>query len=217
MTAVALVPKLHEAVLADVLAAIVRGEYAEGDRLPKEQALAESFSVSRYVARQAIQALRDRGLVSVTHGVGQVVAPRHRWNLFDPVLLEAMLEGPDAKAALQEAGEAVAIVWPEVAALAAQRRTAAELGRIQAAEDGQQLRNAIAAAAHNRFLGQVVSTLERATSQAGAQTAEGLEPYAGVVDAIAVRNPDEARSAMAASPVVSRVRRPGDGGRQRPG
>jgi DNA-binding FadR family transcriptional regulator len=217
MTAVALVPKLHEAVLADVLAAIVRGEYAEEAKLPKEQALADSFAVSRYVARQAIQALRDRGLVSVTHGVGQVVAPRHRWNLFDPVLLNAMLEGPDAKAALQEAGEAVAIVWPEVAALAAQRRTAAELGRIQAAEDGQQLRNAIAAAAHNRFLGQVVSTLARATSQAGAQAAEGLEPYAGVVDAIAVRNPDEARSAMAASPVVSRVRRPGDGGRQRPG
>src|SRR5688572_20510800 len=123
MTAVALVPKLHEAVLADVLAAIVRGEYPEGAKLPKEQDLAGSFAVSRYVARQAIQALRDRGLVSVTHGVGAAVAPRHRWNLFDPVLLDAMLEGPDAKGARQEAGESVAIVWPEVAALAAERRT----------------------------------------------------------------------------------------------
>ena len=122
MTAVALVPKLHEAVLADVLAAIVRGEYPEGAKLPKEQDLAGSFAVSRYVARQAIQALRDRGLVSVTHGVGAAVAPRHRWNLFDPVLLDAMLEGPDAKGARQEAGESVAIVWPEVAALAAERR-----------------------------------------------------------------------------------------------
>jgi DNA-binding FadR family transcriptional regulator len=199
MTAVALVPKLHEAVLADVLAAIVRGEYAEEAKLPKEQALADSFAVSRYVARQAIQALRDRGLVSVTHGVGQVVAPRHRWNLFDPVLLNAMLEGPDAKAALQEAGEAVAMVWPEVAALAAQRRTAAELGRIQAAEDAQQLRDAIAAAAHNRFLGQVVSTLDRARSSAGADSDGGREPYADVVDAIAARDADEARSAMAAA------------------
>ena len=192
MTGVPLVPKLHEAVLADVLAAIVRGDYPEGAKLPKEQALAGSFEVSRYVARQAIQALRDRGLVSVTHGVGAVVAPRHRWNLFDPVLLEAMLEGPDAKAAVQEAGESVAMVWPEVAALAAQRRTAAELARIEAAEDAQQLRNAIAAAAHNRFLGQVVGTLDRA-----GESANGVERYGPVVDAIAARDPEEARSAMA--------------------
>jgi DNA-binding FadR family transcriptional regulator len=210
MTVVALVPKLHEAVLADVLAAIVRGEYAEGAKLPKEQALAGSFAVSRYVARQAIQALRDRGLVSVTHGVGQVVAPRHRWNLFDPVLLDAMLDGPDAKAALQEGGEAVAMVWPEVAALAAQRRTAAELGRIEAAEDAQQLRNAIATAAHNRFLGQVVSTLDRARSPAGAEDGDDLERYGGVVDAIAAKSPDEARSAMAAT-----VRRAGRRQRRR--
>src|ERR687890_2918585 len=136
-----LVQKLHEAVLSDVLAAIVRGDYPEGAKLPKEEALAESFEVSRYVARQAIQALRDRGLVTVTHGVGAVVSPRHRWNMFDPVLLDAMLEGPDAAAGRDEAGEAVELIWPEVAALAAKRRTAAELQRIEDAEHTQDLRN----------------------------------------------------------------------------
>src|SRR4051794_39578680 len=127
-----MVPKLHEAVLAEVLEAIVRGEHEEGAKLPKETVLAETYGVSRYVARQAIQALRDRGLITVTHGVGAFVAPRRRWNLFDPVLLEAMLTGPDAKAARGEAAECAVSVWPHVAALAAKRRKAADLKRIDA-------------------------------------------------------------------------------------
>src|SRR5919112_2826448 len=115
MTAMTKVPKLHEAVMAEMLTDVVRGVHAEGAKLPKEKALAETHGVSRYVARQAIQALRDRGLISVTHGVGAFVAPRHRWNLFDPVLLEAMLHGQDAPAARSEASECAAVVWPEVA------------------------------------------------------------------------------------------------------
>ena len=203
MTAVKSVPKLHEAVLAELLAEIVRGDLEEGAKLPKEQALAGTYGVSRYVARQAIQALRDRGLIGVTHGVGAFVAPRHRWNLFDPVLLEAMQEGPDASAARGEAAECAAIAWPELAALAAERRTAAELQRLAAAEDAQELRNALAACAHNRFLGQVAGTLD------GSTTPEDPAAWAGVVEAVRARDADAARSAMAAL-----VRRPG-GSRKR--
>src|SRR5919112_847904 len=135
MTAMTKVPKLHEAVMAEMLTDVVRGVHAEGAKLPKEKALAETHGVSRYVARQAIQALRDRGLVTVTHGVGAFVAPRHHWNLFDPVLLEAMMAGPDAEAAGGEGAECAGLVWPQVAALAARRRTAAELERLESAED----------------------------------------------------------------------------------
>src|SRR5262245_45741100 len=91
---------LHEQLLAELLAEIVSGEHAVGETLPKEVALAESFDVSRYVARQGIQALRDRGIVRVKHGVGAFVAPRDEWNLFDPVLIDAMVSGPDASQAL---------------------------------------------------------------------------------------------------------------------
>jgi DNA-binding FadR family transcriptional regulator len=204
MTAVKSVPKLHEAVLAELLAEIVRGDHEEGVKLPKEQALAGTYGVSRYVARQAIQALRDRGLIGVTHGVGAFVAPRHRWNLFDPVLLEAMLEGPDADAARSEAAECAAIAWPELAALAAKRRTAAELQRLAAAEDTQELRNALAACAHNRFLGQIAGTLDTAI------TPDGAAAYAAVVEAVRARDADAARRAAAAL-----VRRPGGSRRKR--
>ena len=198
MTAVKKVPKLHEAVLAEVLAEIVRGDHEEGAKLPKEQALAGRYGVSRYVARQAIQALRDRGLVVVTHGVGAFVAPRHRWNLFDPVLLEAMLDGPDAKAARSEGVECAALVWPEVAALAAKRRTADALARLEAAQDAQELRNSLAACARNRFLGQIVSTLDGDGAPAGPMTSGNPVAYADVVAAVRARDGEAARTAMSA-------------------
>jgi len=209
MTAVKLVPKLHEAVLAELLAEIVRGDHEEGAKLPKEQVLADRYGVSRYVARQAIQALRDRGLVAVTHGVGAFVAPRHRWNLFDPVLLEAMLDGPDAKAARAEGVECAALVWPEVAALAAERRTADALARLEAADDAQELRNALAAGARNRFLGQIVSTLDGDGAPARAMTPGDPAAYADVVGAVRARDGEAARAAMSAI-----VRRP-SGSRRR--
>ncbi len=186
------VPKLHEAVVAELLADIVRGEHEEGAKLPKEKALADSYGVSRYVAREAIQALRDRGLITVTHGVGAFVCPRHRWNLFDPTLLEAMLEGPDASAARTEGAECAAIVWPEVAALAARRRTAADLARLESAGDAQELRNALVACARNRFLGQVVSTLDG--DGAAAPDASG-----DVVAAVRDRDAEVARAAMSSA------------------
>jgi DNA-binding FadR family transcriptional regulator len=198
MTGVVLVPKLHEVVMAELLAAIVRGDYDEGAKLPNEKALADSFQVSRYVAREGIQALRDRGLITVTHGVGAVVAPRHRWNLFDPALLDAMLAGPDAEAAAAEARECAAVVWPEVAALAAKRRSAADLEALEAAEDGQALRDALAQAAGNRFLGQAVGTLDRATGSAPALPPADPPAYRDVVDAVSERDADAARAAMAA-------------------
>jgi DNA-binding FadR family transcriptional regulator len=189
------IPKAHEVILAELLEEIVRGEHPEGAKLPKEKALAERFGMSRYVARQAIQALRDRGLVTVTHGVGAFVAPRHRWNLFDPVLLEAMFSGPEAKAARAEAAACAASVWPHVAALAAKRRKAAAIKRLDAADDAQELRNALVAAARNRFLGQVVSTLDASVPRdAGA--------YAAVVDA--VRGGDEAAARAAMGGIAGR-------------
>jgi DNA-binding FadR family transcriptional regulator len=190
MTMMAVVLKAHEVILAELLEEIVRGEHPEGAKLPKEKALAERFDMSRYVAREAIQALRDWGIVTVKHGVGAFVNPRHRWNLFDPVLLEAMLSGPDAKAARTEAAECAASVWPHVAALAAKRGKAADLERLEAAADAQELRNALVACARNRFLGQVVSTLDAAAPG-------DVDAYAGVVDAVREGDEAAARAAMA--------------------
>src|SRR3954452_4830167 len=124
MTGVADRRKLHERVVADVLASILRGEYAVGGGLPREADLAVKHDVSRYVARECIQALRDRGVLTVKHGRGTTIAPQAEWNLFDESLLAALLGGPEGEATLEDARECRRLVWPEAAALAAGRRTA---------------------------------------------------------------------------------------------
>src|ERR671916_352222 len=98
--------KLHEGMMGGIFAGIVGGEYPEGERLPREIDLAARHEVSRYVARECIQALRDRGVLTVRHGVGATVAPRDDWHMFDPVLLDAMLAGPEAELAAGDIEEA---------------------------------------------------------------------------------------------------------------
>ncbi|MBS0241592.1 MAG: GntR family transcriptional regulator [Proteobacteria bacterium] len=49
---------------------IAKGEYAVGSLLPTEAELGQSFGVSRYTVRQAIQHLRNQGLVNARKGVG---------------------------------------------------------------------------------------------------------------------------------------------------
>ena len=55
---------------------IANGEYAIGALLPTEAELGATFGVSRYTVRQAIQHLRQQGLVSARKGVGTRVEAR---------------------------------------------------------------------------------------------------------------------------------------------
>ncbi len=60
--------------LQDALKARIRdGVYVKGDRLPGEVALADQFSVSRVTARQAMEALKNEGLVIRRQGAGSFV------------------------------------------------------------------------------------------------------------------------------------------------
>ncbi len=55
---------------------IASGTYAVGELLPTEAELGESYGVSRYTVRQAIQHLRQQGLVTARKGVGTRVQAR---------------------------------------------------------------------------------------------------------------------------------------------
>lgn len=72
-----------------IAGAIGHGDYAPGQRLPSEHALAEQFGVNRHTVRRALADLSQRGLVRVTRGSGTRVEefavdlvlgkrPRHR-------------------------------------------------------------------------------------------------------------------------------------------
>lgn len=65
----------YEEVADALRTGIQTGEWGIGARLPTEQDLIESYDTSRTTVRQAIQELRNEGLVQVRHGVGVFVAP----------------------------------------------------------------------------------------------------------------------------------------------
>lgn len=72
------VPHRYEEIANDLRAAIQRGDYREGDRLPGENAIMKGYDVARMTARDALAVLRHEGLAYARPGAGVFVAPRSR-------------------------------------------------------------------------------------------------------------------------------------------
>ncbi|MGB0473771.1 MAG: GntR family transcriptional regulator [Porticoccaceae bacterium] len=68
---------------------IKTGQWTAGRRIPTEQSLAATFSVSRMTARRAVQELADKGMLKRTQGSGTFVAdlakPTSKIVIKDPV------------------------------------------------------------------------------------------------------------------------------------
>ncbi|MEP9402386.1 FadR/GntR family transcriptional regulator [Sphingomonas sp. VNH70] len=62
--------KLYRQVCDQISAAIVRGEYPVGKRLPAERELAELYGVSRPTVREGMIALEMQGVIESRHGSG---------------------------------------------------------------------------------------------------------------------------------------------------
>jgi GntR family transcriptional repressor for pyruvate dehydrogenase complex len=153
--------------LADVLGAEIRsGRLIAGSKLPTEAALVDQFAVSRTVVREAVSRLKSLGLVDSRQGSGVYVKELG----FLPLNFEAT--SAVSKQAVIQIVEVRRALEAEVAGLAAQRRTQADVRRIrksivqlekavQAGGDGVdedvQYHRAIAEAARNPFL---LDTLE---------------------------------------------------------
>ena len=114
-------------VAKSIAKAIVDRQLSSGDTFASENELAQHFAVSRPNVRQALQRLASAGLVSTRHGVGTFVCPPERWNLFDPLLLEAFSTSGNLGAISSELVELRKMVEVESANLAASRITKPEL------------------------------------------------------------------------------------------
>lgn len=108
---------------------IQSGQYRKGEQLPTEKELIEEFGVSRTVVREAIANLKASGLVATRQGKGAFVLDEgvRSFRIAEEQLsvVEEVLEALELRIAIES----------EAAALAARRRTPAELQRIvEAAE-----------------------------------------------------------------------------------
>src|SRR5512133_1349626 len=111
--------------VADVLTAEIRaGRLAVVEELPTEAALVAQFSVSRTVVREAVSRLKSLGLDDPRQGSGVYVKEAG----FSPLNFDA--KSTVSRQAVIQMVEVRRALEAEVAGLAAQRRTQADIKRI---------------------------------------------------------------------------------------
>lgn len=122
-------PKMAELIARSLRRQIVRGELQEGDVLPSEATLMEQFGVSRPTLREAFRVLESESLITIkrgAHGGARVHSP------------DDALAARYAGLVLEYRGTQLADVYQGrteiegcAARLAAERRTAADLKRLE--------------------------------------------------------------------------------------
>ena len=203
--------RLYEQVADQISSWIKENGAVPGDRLPPERELAQRLGVSRATLSQALVALEVIGVVVVRHGDGTVLTEQARTG---PVI-EAIRAHADRLPEIIEARDALE---SKLAALAAVRRTDADLAAIRAAleemerdieagrrgvEADEQFHGAITAAARSELLTQMMAAIDdliretrlESLSQPG-RPRESLAGHQRIADAIAAGDPDAAAQAM---------------------
>lgn len=198
---------------------VVAGELRSGSALPAERRLAELLGVSRPVVREALQRLAQAGLVEVRHGGATTVRDFTRFAGLD-LLPRLLLRGGRLDVAVvRSVLEARLAVGPEVAALAARRRTTGlvddldrEVDRLASATDAVAAQRSALAfwdrlvdgadsvvfrLMFNSLRAAYEPALEALATVMGAEV-ERLEHYRAVAEAVRAGAPGRARTAATA-------------------
>jgi GntR family transcriptional regulator, transcriptional repressor for pyruvate dehydrogenase complex len=110
--------RLYEQIVQQIEESILKGTLKPGDQLPAERELAQRFGVSRTAVREAVKALREKGLVEAYSGRGTFITNGTSQAMRQSLDLMMKVGQQDGLAYLAEMR---AILEPEIAALAATR------------------------------------------------------------------------------------------------
>src|SRR5215470_19974586 len=110
--------RLYEQIVKQVEESILKGQLKPGDQLPPERDLAQRFRVSRTAVREAVKALREKGLVEAYTGRGTFVTNGTSLAIRQSLDLIIKISQQDGSLHLAELRR---ILEPEIAALAAPR------------------------------------------------------------------------------------------------
>jgi GntR family transcriptional repressor for pyruvate dehydrogenase complex len=209
-------PHLPTQVASSLSREIIEGRLRPGDRLPTEQALAQSFGVSRNVVREAIARLRSEGMVSSKPGVGAFVLANDAG-----ATLRLYREALRDRSSFRCLFELRAILEIDAAGLAAERRSedalaaiTGALERMRAAADGGaasidadlEFHRAVASATGNSYIATFVAFISEQVRESIATTRANGDPVASqrvtvaehgaIYQAIVARQRVAARRAM---------------------
>jgi DNA-binding FadR family transcriptional regulator len=211
--------RLHGSIAQDLGMRIVSGRYRPGHVLEGEVEASERLHVSRTAYREAMRILAAKGLVQTRPRTGTRVSPPEEWHLLDPDVLAWSFSGEPEPDVLHGLFELRSIIEPGAAALAAQRRNQKHLVTMRHAldemakytlntEEGRiadtRFHGALLSATCNPF---IISLTNGVTSAVHALTEfkirgaalkrDPCPEHERVYEAIAAKDPEAARAAMA--------------------
>lgn len=209
---------LGAVVYEQILTMIMDGSFALNSKLPPETQLCKTFNVSRPVLREALARLREDELIASRRGSGSYIIKK-------PDNLVLQLSPISSIADIQRCFEFRGNLESEAAALAAERRTNAQLDAIEQAYHQMNIANAssklaidedfafhfaITEAANNHFYSTVLNLL-RPSIQEGLNITRNLsllhsesrlnlvqKEHLEILEAIRTGESDRARSSMKA-------------------
>jgi GntR family transcriptional regulator, transcriptional repressor for pyruvate dehydrogenase complex len=214
---------LANRVTGQIEALIVEGRLQPGQRLPSERELADQFGVSRTVVREAVRGLVAKGLLEVRPGSGTLIRSPSARAVSQSMTLFLRAGQPQLDYA--KVHEIRRVLEVEIAGLAAERRTDADLARLEGilsemaaihenrdrfAQNDVAFHSALAAATHNELfsilLDSVVDIMLK-VRQMGfdvpGSPANALKFHRAICEQVRASDPAGAREAMRAHLVDS--------------
>jgi GntR family transcriptional regulator, transcriptional repressor for pyruvate dehydrogenase complex len=122
--------RASDQVFSDLLEAVLSGRYAPGEKLPTQRALAADAGVTMGTLREALQRLEQMGLIEVRHGDAMRVRDWRRHGGLDLLAHLTLASGGLDAGLLGDVFEARRLMLGELAALAADRRSADQAARL---------------------------------------------------------------------------------------
>ncbi len=206
--------RLYQGIVEQIEGLLERGDIRPGDQLPPERQLADQFQVSRASVREALRTLELLGIVETRPGGGTFVRRTTPDDLARP-LTSLMARGHTVADVIELRG----LIEPALAALAAERITAAQLAELEEifaeqerkvvdaepwAEEDTRFHEAIGHAARNELLTTmlgVVWDVLRESREQWLQTNQrahaSLDAHRRILAALSARDGDAARRAAA--------------------
>jgi GntR family transcriptional regulator, transcriptional repressor for pyruvate dehydrogenase complex len=117
-----------EAVVKLLIDRIHRGEYQAGQKLPSERLLQEEIGVGRLTLREALSRLNAMGIITTAHGRGTYVEDDIKSQTFRDILVPYFALNDPKR--LHHLVVARSMLESEIAGLAAEQRTAADLAAL---------------------------------------------------------------------------------------
>jgi GntR family transcriptional repressor for pyruvate dehydrogenase complex len=206
--------RVYEEIVKQIHNLIQKGKLKQGDQLPTERELVDTFKVSRTSVREAIRYLESMKLVESRQGNGTYVIASSEEALVQPLASTLFLE----KDNMMDIFSIRKIIEPQVAQLAAEKATTSEINELEALVQEQakalasgismiktdsEFHNLLTQAARNQVLERLLLAIRDLMAktrgkylQLDERAHKSLKGHQAILSAIKARNPVAARQAM---------------------